>query len=147
MNIHDLIDIPIFIVLVIICIVIFLMEILFLNHILYDTYTVFVVGVQFNKYKIKNFINIYDTPQLKCVKLGRYWLKMHNTIFKVNKISRCTLQIIHKLSNTAFCITTGPKKGKKCIKIKKNNNLSITKDLLFIVNVPQYYTISNRFAD
>lgn len=147
MNIHDTIDIPIFIILVIICLFIFLIQILYLNHILYDTYTVFVIGVQFNRYKIKNFINIYDTPQLKCTKLGQYWLKMHSTFFKVKKISRYTLHIVHKLSNTSFRVTIGRKSRKKCIKLKKNNTLSITKDLLFIVNVPEYYTISNRFTD
>jgi hypothetical protein len=147
MNPHDTIDIPIFVALVIVCVFVFMLQILFLNHILYDTYTTFVVGVQFNKNKIKNFINIYDTPQLKCTRLGRYWLKLHDSIFSVKRISRHTLYIVHKLSKMSFYVTTAQKRNKKCIKLQENLDLSITKDLLFIVNVPGYYIISNRFVE
>lgn len=148
MNAHDIIDIPIFVLLTLTCIFVFMLQILFLNHILYDTYTTFVVGIQFNKYKIKNFINVYDTPQLKSIKLGLYWLKMHDSIFQVTQISRNTLYVTHKLSRTKFYVTVASKKfKKKCIQIEKNSNITITRDLLYIINTPNYYIISNRFAD
>jgi len=147
MNPHDIIDIPIFVGLVIICVFVFMLQILFLNHILYDTYTTFVVGVQFNKNKIKNFINVYDTPQLKSTKLGKYWLKIHDSIFKVKYISRYSLHIVHKLSKMSFYVTTSLKKDKRCIKLGENLDLSITADLLFIVRESGYYIISNRFSN
>jgi hypothetical protein len=147
MNAHDLLDIPIFIGLVVVCVFVFMLQILFLNHILYDTYTTFVVGLQFNKNKIKNFINIYDTPQFKSTKLGKYWLKLHESIFKLTLVSRHTLCVVHKLSKMRFYVTTARKRNKKCIKIRHNLDLTITKDLLFIVCTPGYYIISNRFAE
>lgn len=147
MNPHDIIDIPIFVALVIVCVFVFMLQILFLNHILYDTYTTFVVGVQFHKNKIKNFINVYDTPQLKCTRLGKYWLKLHDSIFNVKRVSRHTLYMVHKLSKMSFYLTTGHKTNKRCIKLEENLDLSITNDLLFIIQISGYYIISNRFAE
>lgn len=147
MNLHDIIDVPIFLGLVIVCVFVFMLQILFLNHILYDTYTTFVIGFQFNKNKIKNFVNVYDTPQLKSIKLGGYWLKLHNSIFKTTKISRHTLYVVHKLSKMRFYVTTAQKRTQKCIQLKENIGVSITNDLLFIIRVPGYYIISNRFPD
>lgn len=147
MNPHDVIDIPIFILLTTICVFVFMLQILFLNHIMYDTYTTFVVGVQFNKDKIKNFINIYDTPQLKSIKLDGYWLKLHDNIFKVTHTSKYTLLVVHKLSRMKFYVTTAQKRTKKCIQIKNCGDISITRDLLFLIRTPDYYIISNRFAE
>lgn len=147
MNPHDILDIPIFVLLTLICVLVFILQVLYLNHILYDTYTTFVVGLQFNQNKIKNFINIYDKPQFNCIKLGIYWLKLHNSIFKVTRLSKYTISILHNLSRMTFYVTTASKRKKKCIQIQRNQKVSITKDLLYLIFTPGYYIISNRFVD
>lgn len=148
MDIHNILSVPIFILLVFVCVFLFIIQILFLNHILYDTYTTFVVGVQFNRPEIKNFINVYTFPKRGTILIGDFYVQLHPYIFTWKRITKYTICVRYEISGTTFHISILPNKQyKKCITINDLNDLSITKDLLYLINEYNYYVISNRFCD
>jgi hypothetical protein len=140
-----ILDIIIYILLCILCIFIFILQILFLNHIMYDSYTTFVVGVQFNGNKIKNFINIYDKPCSNSVEFGNYSLIINRSIFKIKRLSKTTLSIKHELSKVRFILTTSDYPTKMSIRILPNHTISISRDLVCLQSMQNYFIISNRF--
>lgn len=140
MNCVDFLDVIIFILLSILCICIFILEILYLNHIMYDSYTTFVIAIQFNKNKRKNVINIDQNNN------NNFSITLNRKRFKAYRVSKTTIRIRHELSKLSFFLTTSDTvESKMKIQILNNETIKISKDLICLHASHGYFIISNRF--
>lgn len=114
---------------------------------MYDTYTAFTIGFQFNGSPIKNFVNVYSYSVPGSIKFHNFWLKVHRKMFKYKRISKSTLKFTYLLSGTTFYVSICPIKYRKSIILSDDNRILISRDLLYVISRPSYYMISQRFCD